>query len=411
MVKIRKKSIYEMLFAIVLVLNGQSMWSKIDNVQGWFPEIVIIILGISVIGCITMSREKNINLTLDIFKLFMLSGYLLIYAVFKPTNIGGIVRLYLSIILIGAFVFCMKDISGVLDKYRRVILLIAVVSLFFWIFGSILSLINPTGEVYSIWSGTGRNVLVKNYYNIYFQFQRANILSWTMYRNIAFWCEAPMAAFHFAFAFLIEILNKKRRSNGNILILIIAILSTFSMTGYVMAMFGIVMKYFIENPKKKVLKVVKTITIPVVLIIAGTVCYYIYEIKAFSGSGLARFNDFVVGYKVWKNNFLFGVGYGNYDEIKNMMPMWRSTNTGFSNAITLILAYGGIYWGIGYIGAFIYGLIVSLRKKKIYKFSIILIFIIIFCVTNIPYIYLSILIVLAALDGNTKFVDMDIIDK
>ena len=38
-----------------------------------------------------------------------------------------------------------------------------------------------------------------------------------------------------------------------------------------------------------------------------------------------------VGYQVWKEAFLFGVDMGNYDEIKKMMPLWRSSNTGFSN--------------------------------------------------------------------------------
>ena len=54
--------------------------------------------------------------------------------------------------------------------------------------------------------------------------------------------------------------------------------------------------------------------------------------KADLASGYARLNDFAVGYQVWKKHFLFGVGYGNYDEIKKMMPLWRSSNTGFSNS-------------------------------------------------------------------------------
>ena len=404
MIKFRKKDIFEMMFAFAIVLNGQSMWSKMLNVQGWFSNILILVLAFSVLGCVRTSREREERLQVSIFKLMILGVYLAMYVFLKPSNIKELFKLYLIILLISWFIFRTKDISGVLEKYKNMVILIAAFSLFFWIFGSVFSIVKPTGQIYSTWTGTNSGILVNSYCNIYFQFQRINILSLNGYRNIAFWCEAPMAAFHFSFAFLLEIFNKKNLGKRNIIILVLAILSTFSMTGYVVIFFGIVFKYFVEETKQSLRELIKILAIPIVIIIAGCVLGYIYKLKAFSGAGLARLNDFAIGYQVWKKNFWFGVGYGNYDEIKNMMPLWRSTNTGFSNAITLILAYGGLYWGVMYVYSFIRGEIISLKKKEMYKFSIITIFMIIFCITNIPYIYLTLLIVLASLEGDTKFV-------
>ena len=35
-IKINKQQFFECLVAVLLVLNGQSMWSKLETVQGWF---------------------------------------------------------------------------------------------------------------------------------------------------------------------------------------------------------------------------------------------------------------------------------------------------------------------------------------------------------------------------------------
>lgn len=130
---------------------------------------------------------------------------------------------------------------------------------------------------------------------------------------------------------------------------------------------------------------------------------YLYNLKADSASGYARLNDFAVGYQVWKKHFLFGVGYGNYDEIKKMMPLWRSSNTGFSNSIMLVVDYGGLYFGVAYLFSIIKGMIGAVKYKKYNSLSFLLIFICIFIVTNIPFIYLTLLIVLSQLEKTMKY--------
>ena len=40
-IKINKQQFFECLVAVLLVLNGQSMWSKLETVQGWFSWLIL----------------------------------------------------------------------------------------------------------------------------------------------------------------------------------------------------------------------------------------------------------------------------------------------------------------------------------------------------------------------------------
>lgn len=401
-IKINKQRFFECLVAVFLVLNGQSMWSKLETVQGWFSWLILAGLWFAAIGILYCSNSGIITKK-TVFSVFLIIAYLAVYICVRPVKISNTLQLVLSVIAISMIVFGTKDISGVLQYYRRTIIIIAAISLFFWIFGSMLSYLQPSGEIYSVWTGEGDHVLVKNYYYLYFQLQMSNIKHIDAVRNIAFFCEAPMAALHFSVAFLIEMFFRKRPSKINIALLVIATISTISITGYLVLMAGFSAKYLLSKPKQKLIHAIKVISIPVAIGLVVCVVLYLYNLKADTGSGYARLNDFAVGYQVWKKHFLFGVGYGNYDEIKNMMPLWRSSNTGFSNSIMLVVDYGGLYFGVAYLFSIVKGMIGAVKYKKYNNLSFLLIFTCIFIVTNIPFVYLTLFIVLAQLEKTMKY--------
>lgn len=401
-IKINKQQFFECLVAVLLVLNGQSMWSKLETVQGWFSWLILGMLWIAAIGILYCSNSGKVEKQ-TVFSIFLITVYLAVYICVRPVNFNGTLQLVLSVIAISMIVFETKDISGILQYYRKTIIIIATISLFFWVFGSMLSYLQPSSEIYSIWTGNGDHVLVKNYYYLYFQQQMSNIKQIDAVRNIAFFCEAPMAAFHFSIAFLIEMFFRKRPSRINIIILVVATLSTISITGYLVLLAGFSAKYLLSNSKQKLIHAIKVVSVPIAIGLVVCIMLYLYNLKADSASGYARLNDFAVGYQVWKKHFLFGVGYGNYDEIKKMMPLWRSSNTGFSNSIMLVVDYGGLYFGVAYLFSIIKGMIGAVKYKKYNSLSFLLIFTCIFIVTNIPFIYLTLLIVLSQLEKTMKY--------
>lgn len=401
-IKINTQRFFECLVAVLLVLNGQSMWSKLEIIQGWFSWLILGLLLFATIGILYCSNNGTVTKQ-TVFSLFLIIGYLAVYICVRPVNFNGTLQLVFSVIAISMIVFGTKDISGILQYYRRTIIIIAAVSLFFWIFGSILSYLQPSGEIYSVWTGEGDHVLVKNYYYLYFQLQMSNIKQIDVVRNIAFFCEAPMAALHFSVAFLIEMFFRKRPSKVNIVLLVIATLSTISITGYLVLLAGFSAKYLLSNSNQKLIHTIKVVSVPIAIGLVVCIMLYLYNLKADSASGFARLNDFAVGYQVWKKHFLFGVGYGNYDEIKKMMPLWRSSNTGFSNSVMLVVDYGGLYFGMAYLFLIVKGMIGAVKYKKYNNLSFLLIFTCIFIVTNISFIYLTLLIVLSQLEKTIKY--------
>ena len=396
------QSFFEYLVAVLLVLNGQSMWSKLEIVQGWFSWTILGLLWFSTVGILFCSNKFLITKR-TIASTFLIAAYLFVYMCVRPINFNGMLQLILSVIALGIIAFELKDISGILQCYRRIILIIAAVSIVFWFWGSMLLYIQPSGVLYSIWTGNGSTVIVKNYYYVYFQQQLSNIKQIDAVRNMAFFCEAPMAALHFSVAFLIEIFCRRKPSKKNIVLLVVATLSTISITGYLVILCGFSAKYLLSHPKQKFLQTIKIISIPIAIGLVTCIMLYMYDLKSNSGSGFARLNDFVVGYQVWIKHLIFGVGYGNYDEIKKMMPLWRSTNTGFSNSIMLILDYGGLYFGLVYLFSIIKGIVKSIKLKEYRNFFFVLIFTGIFVITNIPYIYLTLLIILSLLEGTMNY--------
>ena len=401
-ISIKIQTFFEYLVAVLLVLNGQSMWSKLEITQGWFSWMTLVLLWVSVIGIMFCSNRFFITKR-TIVLICLIAIYLFIYICIRPINLNGILQLVLSVIALGVVTFETNDVAEILQCYLKIMLVIAAISLFFWIFGSMLSYIQPSGEVYSIWTGNGNRILVKNYYYLYFQQQISNIRQIDAIRNMAFFCEAPMSSLHFSFAFLIELFCQKRPSKKRILLLVIATLSTISITGYLVLICGLSAKYLLVHPKQEILQTMKAISVPIAIGISICVALYMYELKANTGSGLARLNDFVVGYQVWKKHLLFGVGYGNYDEVKRMMPFWRSSNVGFSNSVMLILDYGGLYFGTVYLWSIVKGVIKSIRLKNYCNLCFTLIFMGTFIITNIPFIYLTLFVVLSLIDGTMRF--------
>lgn len=90
-----------------------------------------------------------------------------------------------------------------------------------------------------------------------------------------------------------------------------------------------------------------------------------------------------------------------------MMPLWRSSNTGFSNSIMLVVDYGGLYFGMAYLFSIVKGMIGAVKYKKYNNFGFLLIFTCIFTVTNIPFVYLTLLIVVSQLEKVMKYTEDD----
>lgn len=394
-VSIRKK-IYdfnEYLIAFVLILNCRSIWTSLLSTRSEATKVSFLLLVCATFMCILTVKETKIyrfkkGITLAICFLI----YMLLFLFLNTYNHEDlIINIIVVFILILYYSICNanKNLPNILLKYEKLVLLIAILSMFFWIFGSQLHIINPSNIVYSNWSGTGLDTPIKSYYGIYFEtqgiiFDSVGLIS----RNSAVFVEAPMCSLHFSIALLIELFLVKKISKVKVLILILANITTFSSTGVILIVISLGTKFIINNPKSKVLYIIKVLFIPLCILFISGISYILLIDKLGTNSGSIRIDDFKVGFKAWKENIFFGAGFNNYEFIKSFMESWRSYNTGFSNSPMIILSDGGIYIGLLYICSFALGIIKSFKRNEINKVTFIAMIIYLFTITIFPYQYL-----------------------
>ena len=256
--------------------------------------------------------------------------------------------------------------------FNNIVAIIAIVSMIFWLFGSILHVINSTSIVYSNWSSS----FVNSYYNIYFEPQNANrnLLGLQIgVRNSAIFFESTLATFIFGCALISnDLFIKKLRYR---IIFLLAIITTTNTTSIFLLLLYIL--YLIFNnleTKYKILVIFLGIIIGAVILI---LLIQVMQSKKNDG----------ISYEVRSTHML--------DELKAFIlsPIYghgvnRFTN-GSSNSICALAADGGILlWGLYYIP-----LIWLLKKISEDNIMLLIIFIMIFSITVVQYTYLMYLII------------------
>lgn len=354
-------SFFQYGVALAFMLNCRSMWLEIDTMRTWFPYFILLILAISTVGCIFTSRlfssKKMVAAFISTLAIFI---YLEMFQIIHYSKIIQFQRLVIAVSCIVFLVIFTKDDTYILEillKYRNIIVVVSVVSLFFWGCGSLLGLISPTGTIRSTWSSTTNLVNVASYYNIYFEPQniRAFGILPIMVRNSACFTEGPMAALNFSLALIISLMLDKKNSKWSTIILVVSIVSTFSVSGYVVMFIALGYSIISNTPKQKLIKLMKLFCIPVVIVVFAVIGYAIVLERLQTSSGLTRIDDFVIGFKAWKNNIIIGNGFENYNVLQTLMG--GRANIGFSNSVMQLLSDGGVYF-------FMFILVAMVREIK-----------------------------------------------
>lgn len=383
--------IFEYLFISVIILNFQSVWMYTFNLGLTFKKILILLLVISALGMLVFNGKilkSNFNKTM--FTSAMLVILLGIYVLFQPNGRGSALKIFIPAILIFFLVSIQTDVINLLEIYKKLLIIIAFISIFFWIFGSVLQIIKPNLMILSTWTGSSGNVKsVPGYFGIYYETQHINLMGIDCVRNSAIFTEAPMAAFTFSIALGIEELISKDKHKFNSIILCLAIVTTTSSTGIVYMILLYFCKYFGRKNKYEVAKNIKVLLIPVLLILLFYFLYSVVMQKLTYNSGNLRIDDFIVGYRTWLTAPLLGVGINNVTPILDNLSLWRREFTGLSNSIAPLFAEGGLYVALIYIFSFCIGIYRWLKNNNYHMFVFTILYLIIFVITISPFNYLT----------------------
>lgn len=388
------KSIFEYIFVFCIVINAGSQY--VHMTLPYTNLILFILLLFSGIGIIFSSKIKMNKISSASKIILFLIVYFFIYLIFqKVGRLELVENVVIVLIIFSVMYLCYtKDNPKLLFLYRDIVTVIAVISMFFWLFGSILQIIKPTGAVLSSWTGQNDVRSIPSYFGIYFETQSTQFAGWNIgnfVRNSAIYVESPIASLNFCLALVINLFVEKKPSKIKNIILILAVLSTTSAMGFFILLICLLGKTILSGKNNKLITFIKLFGVPFFFVITFIVSGLIFKQKMSVNSGFLRIDDFIAGIKAWLSNPLFGSGIGDAQLLFQNMSLSRiiKSQLGISNSMAIILSQGGLYIALPYILCFIIGTIKSLRCKKYNYLMVYLIFIILLNNNAIPFQYLT----------------------
>ncbi|AKP65344.1 hypothetical protein FC99_GL001816 [Levilactobacillus koreensis JCM 16448] len=398
MIKIKTEGFLAYPLIIALILSMNTVYYKdytSPNVAKFIVGAVLLFsIGLSVISVLDMKQKKiSIQpLLLFILKYLGLTGVLFLVNLLK----GGIGLYNVTLILlfplfISPFLYHekVKKSFYVLTIYKKVVLFLSVMSLFFWI----LSLMNVSPNMTKVvfWGPVHQ---VSGYYNLQFIPQGSVQFLWfTIVRNCGIFVEAPMFAFVLSLALLFHLFIEPDAKILGIqtILLSVTIISTTSTTGVVVMILAILL--VISRRVNGVGRFALLFLFPVVMLIIFVVVQS--KVQNMAGSVDTRIDDIIAGVSAWKSNPIFGNGLKNIGAISNYMDPSRvlsGGNSGFSSGFFQILALGGVFYTLFWL---VIPLFNFARKSVNYRnFSILFFLLILVSLVNDTLLYYFVIILM-----------------
>ncbi len=377
---IKRETVFEYLFVILLIFECCSIFTHTVHRPKWLSYAIVVLFVIAIAGCMLKIKSTKDQLWAVAWKIILIWVYLGIFVLIMPYNVLGVVRIgiILSIFVIFYSLYCKNNGFNIMLKYRNVIFLLAAISLFFWFFGFVLGWLKPNTAVVSTW--TGEDTIQEMFFYLSGSTQKASMFGLTgLPRNTSIFTEAPMSSLHFSLAYIFEEFKNPNGKRYIKLVLFVAVLSTFSTTGYIILVIALIIKFMRAISNSNITTNLKGIVVGVLIVVGCIVLCYLLIGKLGTGSGSSRLRDFTVGFKTWAERPFFGYGY-RYEGI---------SGTGYSNSITPILLSGGIYVIIPYIYTYVKGIVRTIQYKDWSGLVFIGLFLTMFVITIIPFQYLT----------------------
>lgn len=402
-IRIKPQSIIIYVLLILCLLGCNTVYSTCVTRAYRFPELTILFLLVLVMMNIKhLSYSIITNWFLIFIPYYLLNFIIIFFSVSSDKIISYSVRFLLFVPFLVLVILNdarRKNIWNIALKYENLVICYASVSLVLWILVCILNVVPATGQIVSSWGGEKTYPI---YFGIFTTRQTQEFMGRVWIRNQGFFAEGPMYNLVLIIAVCIEAfiapLNRKKGKyiwNGmdlrKIVILVIADISTFTITGMILLVGICVFKYCLMPSKSALIGVIKWIGAIVVLILALYTVNNLFLIKADTGSWEVRFDDFIAGYKAWKHSIWFGNGYDTMDTITHYMSSRRSYNMGYSSGIFSILAQGGIALFINYLVGFGGYIRYSLKNHKYELIAMLIITILILATSLFHYTFVMLL--------------------
>ena len=359
MIKIKYISLLEYFLCFLVILSCRTVY--VHSINYNISTIVSLMLMFIIIFLIFIRHDKKIK-TKKIFFIVFLICYIFFYLIMAvKTNVMSFVKNFLIILPLFMIYLSMlnrNELGELLKKYSRIIIGLAVCSLFFYLFGSCMKVLKPNIVTILEWGG---NTKVNGYFFLHFDVQTTSFFGKSILRNTGIFVEGPMYSLQLILAYAFILFEDRKVINKKSIILAITLFTTLSTTGMIIFVILSFYKFLKFGEKKK-----KILILPIALIICVFAVIILFNGKkndTNSNSYSIRTDDIKVAIMSFKNNPIFGDGYMNNSVAISNMSDFRLYNTGLSSTFAVILIQGGIYFSIIYILPIIFLMVKSYREK------------------------------------------------
>lgn len=334
-------------WVLLVILNGNSVYHATTQIEyhllEWSVVVTYLLLGYHLfVGNIRLMSSRTIGAV-------VLAVYALAYLAVRHDQISITDFTWLFVLgLPGAYLlFSSFHEKGLLmplfRKVGDVVCVLAVMSLYFWIFGVMLKRIWPNMYTLISW---GRFGWVKGYSGLHFEIQLDTTFfpDAFIYRNSGIFTEAPMLNLWLDIALAIELFLREKPSKVRIVILVVTVFTTMSVTGVVFL--ALCLAVHLANDRGKIHGLQKGVLICMIIVFVvpamAWLIGYSMSLKSETQSYLMRLSDYGAGLRLWLDHPIFGSGYANLKSLQEYM--YSPDNViGFSNSLTAVLGTGGLW--------------------------------------------------------------------
>ena len=383
-----------LLIAILIIVSNDTLFFGTNSIHFFqaLPRYGSILL------CVYLFFKPRIRFFSPWYYLFFL-------CLFVPYVLSSLLRestftlfgIYFFYILVGYFVATRIDFKNFVSCFENVIFVLCVFSIIGEIIAYLLpGLLQIVPKVYNVSDYPFAKLLFCNI-NI-------GVNDSVFIRNGGIFWEPGVFQIYINIALMMDLFYLKRTSVRRVLVYTLALLFTFSTSGYI-CFFLVLLLYAFQSKKNVASKgssfIIKTMVVfflflsVCILFSSQTIYNQIFgKLGDFqNGSFLARFNSIVADYYMAKSSPFIGVGMAKVDELttyyaRTILGVYAGSN---SNGVFYQFAAYGIIFGFVYL----LGLISFVRNFKLTKMSTIilsLIFLLLFFGERLqswfPYIFM-----------------------
>lgn len=346
----------EYIFVLALILSQQTVyWVMMSDklkkliTTGLFGSLFLMAI-VSVIAIVQAKRQALPVVLFEflwVVTLFPIVIRSLTMGKFSFFNDLYLIVFPLLLFPVAYFLIITARLKPLLQRFVNVVVVFAVISLFFWIASFAGRAANMSVTIH--WGGVRA---IPGYYMLYFIPQGAvHFLVFSFIRNCGVFAEAPMYSFVLSVAFIFEVFfDQRKRRNVLILILAITSFTTASTTGLIIIVLTILLT-ILARASLRMRSLLLIIFVPVAVI--ALIAILQSKTQNMGGSVSVRLEDFIAGFKSWKTAPVFGHGLEAGDDYLPYIDFGRTFyqdgNSGFSSGFMTVLMQGGAYFACLYV--------------------------------------------------------------